>query len=328
MIPQCHEIDDRQPVLVNEQQGTWISWLGYPIRYTARSADTGGCYAFSTGRVPVGVGPKPHRHSFEEAFFVVRGQLSVTAGNQTLIVPTNGCINIGAGTAHFFKNPGPEEAEIVVLVAPAGFDKFQAEVGEKLSVPDATVTINASDFIARMISAAPKYGIDLDPPLSAFQEPPSIKVTQPSEGRAIAVVGDVYRFMATGVDTNGKYALWEAIVPPGGGPPPHVHSREEEGFYILEGEITFQIGEKQVVATSGTFANMPVGTPHSFKNESGKPARMLISVAPAGLEQMFFEVGTPLAVGARTALPPSKEEIEKLLLVAPRYGVEIRLPGH
>ena len=149
-----------------------------------------------------------------------------------------------------------------------------------------------------------------------------------SEGRTIAVVGDVYRFMATGDDTNGKYALWEAIVPPGGGPPPHVHSREEEGFYILEGEITFQIGEKRVVATTGTFANMPVGTPHSFKNESGRPARMLISVAPAGLEQMFFEVGVALTEGATTALPPTKAEMEKMLEVAPRYGIEIRLPAH
>ena len=111
----------------------------------------------------------------------------------------------------------------------------------------------------------------------------------PAEGRTIAVVGDVYRFLATGEDTNGKYAQWEAIVPPGGGPPPHVHSREEEGFYVLEGEITFTIGDKRLVASVGMFANMPVGTPHSFKNESGKPAKMLISVAPAGLEKMFFE---------------------------------------
>ncbi|MEK6259041.1 MAG: cupin domain-containing protein [Planctomycetota bacterium] len=150
----------------------------------------------------------------------------------------------------------------------------------------------------------------------------------PTEGRTIAVVGDVYRFLATSEDTNGKYALWEAIVPPGGGPPPHVHSREEEGFYILEGEITFQIGDERVVATAGMFANMPVGTPHSFKNESNNPAKMLISVAPAGLEQMFFEVGVPVEQGATTALPPTKEEIEKLLAIAPRYGVEIRLPGH
>src|SRR6266513_6541380 len=149
-----------------------------------------------------------------------------------------------------------------------------------------------------------------------------------TEGRTVAVVGDVYRFLATGEDTNGKYALWEAIVPPGGGPPPHVHSREEEGFYILEGEITFQIGDQRIVASAGMFANMPVGTPHSFRNESDKSAKMLILVAPAGLEKMFFEIGVPVAQGATTAAPPTKEEIEKLLTVAPRYGIEIRLPAH
>src|SRR5579862_3457775 len=140
-------------------------------------------------------------------------------------------------------------------------------------------------------------------------------VRQPGDGRTIAVVGDVYRFLATGDDTDGTYALWEALVPPGGGPPPHVHSREEEGFYILEGEITVTINGGRVVATAGMFANMPVGTPHSFKNESNKPARMLISVAPAGLERMFFEVGVPIAEGATTASPPTREEIEKLLAV-------------
>jgi quercetin dioxygenase-like cupin family protein len=155
---------------------------------------------------------------------------------------------------------------------------------------------------------------------------PTIRI--PQQGRTIAFVGDVYRFLATGEDTNGKYALIEALVGPGGGPPPHVHSREEEGFYILEGEITFTINGEWVVATAGMFANMPVGTLHSFKNEGSRPARMLVAVAPAGLERMFFEVGVPLAEGATTTLPPTKEEIERLLAAAPRYGIEIKLPGH
>src|SRR5215475_10027396 len=158
-------------------------------------------------------------------------------------------------------------------------------------------------------------------------KPMTPTIRKPNEGRTIAVVGDVYRFLAVGADTDGKYALWEATVPPGGGPPPHVHSREEEGFYILEGEITFFIGDQRLVASAGTFANMPVGTPHWFKNESNKPAKMLISVAPAGLEQMFFEFGVPLAEGATTTLPPTKEEIEKLMAIAPKYGIEVRLPG-
>jgi quercetin dioxygenase-like cupin family protein len=153
-----------------------------------------------------------------------------------------------------------------------------------------------------------------------------IVVRKPNEGRTITVVGDVYRFLAVSDDTNGTYALWEAIVLPGGGPPPHVHSREEESFYVLEGEITFSFEEERLVASAGTFANVSVGTLHSFKNETNRPAKMLISVAPVGLEQMFFEAGTSVPTGTTTASPPTKEEIEKLLAVAPRYGVEIRLP--
>ena len=154
----------------------------------------------------------------------------------------------------------------------------------------------------------------------------SATLRKPNEGRTIAVVGDVYRFLAPGEETEGKYAMWEAIVPPGGGPPPHIHSREEESFYILEGEITFHVGDERIVATAGTFANMPVGSLHSFKNETDKTARMILSVAPAGLEQMFFEVGVPLKEGSTEALPPTKQEIEKLLAVAPNYGIEIKLP--
>ena len=160
----------------------------------------------------------------------------------------------------------------------------------------------------------------------SMTHPPTIR--KPNEGRVIGVVGDLYRFLAVGEDTDGRYATIEAIVPPGGGPPPHIHSREEESFYILEGEITFQIGDDRVVATAGMFANMPIGSLHSFKNASNEPAKMLISVAPAGLEKMFFEVGQPVEPGATTVPPPSREEIEKLLAIAPRYGVEIRVLHH
>lgn len=148
------------------------------------------------------------------------------------------------------------------------------------------------------------------------------------QGSVISVVGDIYRFLAVGEETNGAYALWEASVLPGGGPPPHTHSREEESFYILDGEVTFYVGDQRLVGTPGMFINMPIGQQHAFRNESGGPARMLISVAPAGLEKMFFEVGKPVEPGVTTVDPPSPEEIVKLLEVAPRYGVEIKLPSH
>lgn len=149
---------------------------------------------------------------------------------------------------------------------------------------------------------------------------------RPSEGRRIGIVGDVYRFLATGEETDGKYATFEAIVPPGSGPPPHIHRREEESFLVLEGEMTFQLGEKRIIAGEGTFLNMPVGSLHCFKNEGDKVARLLISIAPAGLEQMFVEVGIPLSEDAESAPPPNREDIERLLEAAPRYGVEIQTP--
>ena len=97
---------------------------------------------------------------------------------------------------------------------------------------------------------------------------------------------------------------------------------------MLEGEITFQFGEERIVATAGTFANIPVGTPHSFKNESDQLAKMIITVAPAGLEQMFFEVSVPLEQGTTTAPQPTPPDFEKLLKAAPKYGIEIMLPKH
>jgi len=158
--------------------------------------------------------------------------------------------------------------------------------------------------------------------------PRSATIRKPDEGQRIGIVGDVYRFLATGEDTDGKYTTFEAIVPPGSGPPPHIHSREEESFLVLEGEMTFQLGDDRFVAGEGTFLNMPVGSLHSFKNESDETARLLISLAPAGLEKMFLEVGTPLPDDATTAPPPSETEIKKLLEAAPRYGVQIKVPGH
>lgn len=147
-----------------------------------------------------------------------------------------------------------------------------------------------------------------------------------NEGIRVAVVGDLYRYLATGDDTDGKYAMIDALIPPGGGPPPHIHHREEEAFFVLEGEISFFLNDEKIVAGPSTFLNMPIGSLHCFKNESDQPARMLITVAPAGLEKMFLEVGTVLTSPDDKPQPPTEEEIRKLLEVAPDYGVEIRLP--
>jgi len=145
-------------------------------------------------------------------------------------------------------------------------------------------------------------------------------------GKTYSAVGDKYTVLASGDQTAGAYLLMEAVVPPGGGPPPHFHTREEEAFYVLEGEITFTIDDRTIVGTPGTFAQIPRETPHAFKNCSELPSRMLILCTPAGFESFLAEFGTELPSRDATPIPPSKEEIEKLLKAAPKYGIMMLPP--
>ena len=156
---------------------------------------------------------------------------------------------------------------------------------------------------------------------------PEAKVVHAGDGKKIAVAGDLYTFLAEGEDASRSYALWEAVVPPGGGPPPHVQSREDEGFYVLEGEITLVADGQKVIARKGSFLNIPTGVLHSFTNETEDDARMLILVAPAGMEKMFEETGTVVTDPSARPTPPTPQELEKMASVAQKYGIEIRPNG-
>ena len=118
--------------------------------------------------------------------------------------------------------------------------------------------------------------------------------------------GDEYRQLATGAHTDGAYFLMEAVVPPGAGPPPHIQARDEEMFYVLEGTITFWVGEREVDAGPGTFLNVPKGVRHNFRNQTDVAARMLILFAPAGIEKMFEEMA---------------KEPERYVEIGAEYGV-------
>jgi quercetin dioxygenase-like cupin family protein len=124
----------------------------------------------------------------------------------------------------------------------------------------------------------------------------------------ISVAGDTYTILVNGNDTAGRYCLIDMHVPPGGGPPPHRHDFEEM-FTITEGEIEYTIRGANGIARTGDTINIPANAPHSFKNLSKKPARLLCMGSPAGLDEFFKLVGDP--VGSRTAPPPNLAEAEK-----------------
>jgi quercetin dioxygenase-like cupin family protein len=147
-------------------------------------------------------------------------------------------------------------------------------------------------------------------------------VLKAGEGRTVWIVGDRYTIKSSGADTSGRFVLIEALVPPGGGPPPHIHSREDEAFYVLEGELLFHADGRSFTATDGAYITLARGSLHTFKNTGARPARMLVVVTPSGLEDFFLEVGSE-GVGPIT---PTPDDIQKLVETAPKYGLEIRLP--
>lgn len=153
----------------------------------------------------------------------------------------------------------------------------------------------------------------------------SVTYVPPGEGRTLWVADELMTFKATGEDTGGRYALTDSAVPPRGGPPPHVQHREDEAFWVIEGELEFLVGEGTIKAGAGSFVHVPRGTLHTYENVGAGPARFLTLMVPAGLEKFFEEVGKP---GTDVSSPPplDEAEIEKLLAVAPKYGIEIPPP--
>jgi quercetin dioxygenase-like cupin family protein len=99
-------------------------------------------------------------------------------------------------------------------------------------------------------------------------------------------LGCLFTVLADSEETGGLYGLIESLSPKGTEPPRHVHSREDETFYLLEGEITFYIGEETYKAAPGMFVSAPRGVPHSYTFETDV-IRMLVLVAPGGFEEFF-----------------------------------------
>jgi quercetin dioxygenase-like cupin family protein len=142
------------------------------------------------------------------------------------------------------------------------------------------------------------------------------------EGRIYIGPGDWYRFLVTGAETGGMYFAMEAIVPPGGGPPPHIHRREDETFHVLEGQVEFLLGDELVTAGVGDFVNVPRDTVHRFHNASSELARLIITFSPAGLEK-FFEETLERALTPDQTPPDNLEEVAaRYVAAAPRYGLE------
>lgn len=138
------------------------------------------------------------------------------------------------------------------------------------------------------------------------------------DGKAVNILGIPMLIRLHGRDTGGTLSAVESHDVPGGGPPPHIHHREDETFQILEGEYEFMVGEQKILAKPGTTLFAPRGIPHTYRYLGQAAGRLMCIITPSGFEG-FFET-----IGAMT--PEEQQDIPRVMEIAKEFGLEILPP--
>ncbi|WP_199440240.1 quercetin 2,3-dioxygenase [Umezawaea beigongshangensis] len=151
--------------------------------------------------------------------------------------------------------------------------------------------------------------------------PPSTACVPAGHGPTTWFDGNVYTVKVSAETTGGSLSVLESSILPGSGPPLHVHTGEDEAFYVLSGQLEFQVGDERFTGRAGDFVFVPRGTPHRFENAGTHVAHTIFVYTPGGFEQFFLEVGEPAVPGA----PVPKwgpAEFERATAAAARFGWE------
>lgn len=146
-----------------------------------------------------------------------------------------------------------------------------------------------------------------------------------NEGEARWWMGSLVLIKASGKDTDKQFALVEVVEHEGAEAPLHVHHNEDEGFWILEGSLTFEVGDKTIQAEAGAFLFGPKDVPHRYTVNRG-PARLLFILAPSGFEEFIRETSEPAptpSLPSRPDAPPTDEKMEQLMPIVQKYAMEI-----
>lgn len=140
----------------------------------------------------------------------------------------------------------------------------------------------------------------------------------PADGEVWNLFGDQIIRKVAGKDTGGAYAVILVVVPPGNGPPRHLHHDEDELFMVDEGEFEFRVGDEIKKGVPGTLALLPRGIPHTFRNVGKTPGKVYVVITPGHFEGFFVDVA---------ALPEKERgDLAKVTAIGKKYNLEIPFP--
>lgn len=148
-----------------------------------------------------------------------------------------------------------------------------------------------------------------------------LRVLAPGEGRKVRFAGSETVFKITGDETGDRYEIHESGLVPGGGPPAHIHSDVIHAFFVLVGEVEFEIGGRKIALGPGGFVFCPAGVPHTFRNHGETEVRWLQVDSPGGRERMFQEMGEKVPV------EPGPAQQRAMAEVLERYDTKVVPPS-
>jgi mannose-6-phosphate isomerase-like protein (cupin superfamily) len=147
------------------------------------------------------------------------------------------------------------------------------------------------------------------------------------EIRALWVLGELVTYKLGSEDSGGASSLFEVVVQPQGGPPPHIQHREDEWTYVLEGEFELLNEGRIMRCRPGSLVYVPKGDLHTYKNVGQAPGRLLVGQIPGGALQAFFEeVGEEAIEKDSPSVMDGPPDVERIVEIAARHGIEIPPP--
>jgi quercetin dioxygenase-like cupin family protein len=162
-----------------------------------------------------------------------------------------------------------------------------------------------------------QFGIELKPDWQADQPAPPR-----SQRKKLWVLGQLVRVLLGSEETGGTFSVAEGCSAPGALVPKHLHRREDEMFYVIEGTYEFDFADRTVVAPAGTFVHVPRGVMHGFANRSNLPAKLVNYHTPGGFEKFFADAGTE-CVDVGLGPPRGTPDKQWLMNLFTRHGMEV-----
>lgn len=147
-------------------------------------------------------------------------------------------------------------------------------------------------------------------------------VHRAGEGEALWAMGSLFEVNLSDHDSGGALTVMEVTVPPGIGPPLHVHHREAEVFYLLAGTLDYEAGGRLYNLATGDLIWLPKDVPHRFRVSGDTPARFLALCTPGGIERLYRTVGVPAAARTLPGAYPAEPELARWRGAAPAHGLE------